>query len=145
MLRVLLLPDRADDNECRWNVSVPCKIFNMIQFSVPLDHSPVPYQNNVRHSRRGSYKTKKLSDYQKLIAWTAKEHVKEIFEGSYTNHFSLWIHFKMKNKVHGDLDNLAKSVLDALEGVLFNNDKFCQKLSLSYEYSNEWSVSIMMK
>lgn len=36
-----------------------------------------------------------------------------------------------------DIDNVAKSILDALEGYLFDNDSLIAKLNLSKEYSTD--------
>jgi Holliday junction resolvase RusA-like endonuclease len=36
--------------------------------------------------------------------------------------------------VHGDLDNCAKSVLDAAQGIAFGNDKAISKLTVWREY-----------
>ena len=45
----------------------------------------------------------------------------------------LWIiiNFTLPTRVHGDLDNLAKSVLDGMQGVAFKNDKQIKALSLA--------------
>ena len=45
--------------------------------------------------------------------------------------WSLSMAFYFKNKVRGDLDNLQKMVLDALQGVLFENDKRVTHLEAS--------------
>ena len=117
-----------------------------MKFTIELHDRPVPYQNNIRHGSRGfSYKTKRLKNYQELIAFYAKKQNIELFEADYDNPFMLLLNFKLKNKTHGDLDNLAKSVVDGLEGVLFNNDKFCNKMVLSYEYSDEWAIDVTME
>lgn len=114
----------------------------MIQFHIPLEKNPVPYQNNVRHTRNGHFKTPKLKSYQEFLRWHATQQVDEPLEVSYDKTFTLYLRFHLKNKTHGDLDNMAKSVIDAFEGVLFTNDKFCSKLSLAYEYRDEPGIAV---
>lgn len=121
----------------------------IVQFNIPLSKNPIPYQNNMRSTNRGvHFKTKKLTEYQNII-WLAAKMQMQIqvgkqtpFEADYENTFSLYLHFRLKGKTHGDLDNMAKSVIDSLQGVLFTNDKFCSKLSLSYEYDESPSIDV---
>jgi len=114
----------------------------MLQFHIPLETNPVPYQNNVRHSGHRRYKTAKLKAYQTMLGYHASKHVTEPLIASYEQTFTLELHFHLKNKVHGDLDNLCKSCLDSFEGILYNNDKFCSKLCLSYEYSDKAGIDV---
>lgn len=45
----------------------------------------------------------------------------------------------------GDLDNIAKSILDAMNGVIFDDDKQIAKLSVRREYASEDAFHIIIR
>ena len=105
-----------------------------LAFNVPS------HQAESRKSARGGWKTEKLSSYQELIGWEAVKASKgqPIIEGN----FKAIIKFGLKGKRHGDLDNMEKSTFDALEGIVFRNDKsLCHKESF-YTYCDPPYVEI---
>lgn len=112
-------------------------------FRMQLNDRPVLHSQGVRHGKNRTYTTKKYKEYKEMIAWKAKEFCKEVYEASHEKPFSLQIYFELKNKVHGDLDNMCKAVVDSLEGIAFNNDKFMNRLFAAYEYGDEWALTVV--
>lgn len=47
------------------------------------------------------------------------------------------VSFYIKNRVHGDLDNLLKSILDGMQGVAFKNDKQIRGFNVHVYYFDE--------
>jgi len=88
-----------------------------IVFTVPGE--PVP-KARARISRSGRpYLPKKTRDYQKKVALCAKAAgVKEL----YTGPVLVYVRFYMRNRVRKDVDNMAKSLLDGLNGVIWGDD-----------------------
>jgi len=62
------------------------------------------------------YVPTRLASYKDAIAWAAKAHIPKPLTGL----VGIAIHFGLRGK--GDIDNLAKSVLDALNGVAYHDD-----------------------
>lgn len=48
-----------------------------------------------------------------------------------------YLNFFVKNRAHGDIDNLAKAILDAMQGVAFANDKQIKGLHMEMYFCNE--------
>jgi len=48
-----------------------------------------------------------------------------------------YINFFMENRRHGDIDNLAKAILDGMQGVAFVNDKQIKGLHMELFFCNE--------
>lgn len=97
-----------------------------ITFVIPLDDNVPSYQANSKQGKYGRYRTKKLVDFQAFI----KLHVKSLInKNGYNDTFPLKCDVHMdidiypKNRKHGDRTNMLKGIEDALEGVLFVNDK----------------------
>jgi crossover junction endodeoxyribonuclease RusA len=62
------------------------------------------------------YVPARLASYKDAIAWAVKAHIPEPLTGP----VGVTVNFGLRGK--GDIDNLAKSVLDALNGVAYNDD-----------------------
>lgn len=104
------------------------------EFTIPLAHNPVPHQNEIKYSRYGAKKTDKLRYYQNHIGLFAKNAMNrnnwEIIKG----HFKLSVVLVCCNKKRGDITNMIKSVEDALEKIVYENDRFCIEQHNRIEY-----------
>lgn len=76
-----------------------------------------------RHGRGRVYKTDEARRYQEAAAWCAKLAGATIHDGA----VGLELRFYRPER-RGDLDNRVKILLDALEGVLYVNDKQIREL-----------------
>jgi len=98
----------------------------------------VPHQNNIIHVKTHSFKTTKLENYQEMIQVQIMEQVVKNGYKKITREFIKIVYYfvyKVTDKKgitsyhdlyttqRGDYVNIAKSVDDALEGVLYANDK----------------------
>jgi len=87
-----------------------------------------------RKGKNGNFYTpKKLSDYQEAVGWTAKEQMMRQEVTAFEKDVPLFmtIAFVKKGKLTGkpDVDNLAKSILDALsKGIAYQDDAQIVKL-----------------
>jgi len=83
------------------------------------------------------YTPPETAEYEKLIAYTARQKTKGKILFSKQD-IAVYIKLYFKNKTFGDLDNYGKSVLDGLQGVVFENDKQVAKLNIErYVDKNE--------
>ena len=86
---------------------------------------PIP-KARARVTRYGTYTPETTGNWEKLVgdeaALVMRGH--EIFTGP----LRVVLHFRRKSLVHCDLDNLQKSVLDALKGIVWVDD--CQIVEL---------------
>lgn len=99
---------------------------------------PIPKERPMVHMRNG-----------RAIAMTkprTRAYEAEIREASALQHpatvpwersLTIFINFYFLTKVHGDLDNLAKAILDGVQGVVFKNDKQIKALHLQINYIDE--------
>jgi Holliday junction resolvase RusA-like endonuclease len=87
-----------------------------VQFTVP--GRPVPLQRH-RHSKNGSYLPTRSADYRELVQTYARMLPVRKFDGDVEVH--CWFYFA--DRRHGDVDNYAKAILDALHGVAYDDDK----------------------
>jgi len=96
-----------------------------LEFTVP--GPPVPKARpRVTVTGRGTFTPKKTKDYQELVAMAAMVAYKkstEPFPWPLDAGYRVDCVFYFKGIPTKDLDNLAKSIFDALEGVLYTNDR----------------------
>lgn len=113
-----------------------------MQFDIPLKHNPLPYQNYIRHTGNRRYKLPKLKQYQEEISYYAIQTRTENKWKILDKPFKLEILFLIKGKRRGDIDNMAKGVIDALEGILFTDDKQCYQLTCIIREGKDFSPSL---
>ncbi len=104
---------------------------------------PVAWQRAGRCGNR-SFTPKKTATWKTTIAWAAKLHrPRELMEGPLA--MELVFHFKrpknVKKDVHhcigrSDVDNFAKSVMDALHDIFYKNDNQIVLLKASKDYGD---------
>ncbi len=125
-----------------------------ISLTIPLEANPLPYQNQVRskiqHNRDGKsyvkhYKTSKLNSYQTYIRLMARSAANRVGWEIIEKYFKIELHMVFKNRTHGDADNCEKSIMDALEGELFKNDKWAKDKHVHYSYGSEAKIIVKVE
>ena len=87
---------------------------------------PVPKQS-FRYSKRGNYQPARLTDWQNSIAEVARIHaLDDVLSGKLHVALKFYLHDERRR----DLDNLSKGVLDAINGILWEDDKQVVKLEI---------------
>lgn len=110
-----------------------------ISFTSP--GNPLPKQS-YRHSGNGGYTPARIKSWQECVQIHAinarnlhtKELPDDVFESS---EFEVHIQFYRKDKRRVDLDNMSKAILDALNNVMWDDDKQVTKLTLEKFYDKE--------
>lgn len=107
-----------------------------IELKLPYPVSANRYwRTAVVNGRARTYRSKDANDYRCAAQWIAKEKRVKPHDGDYK--IILRVHprltvSKTASKVCVDLDNALKVALDALQGVLYHDDKQVKELSVSY-------------
>ena len=107
----------------------------MIEFVVP--GRPVP-KARPRTSRAGRtmhvYTPRETAQYEKLVGYAALDAAKG---HSFFEEIAISIKLFFKDKRYGDLDNYTKSILDGLQGVVFENDRQVCRLTVERHQDKE--------
>lgn len=107
------------------------KVLNTKATSFTVPGQPVP-KGRPRLSKRKAFTPQKTKDYQQVVALVARQHIRKLY------HSPLFMHLKFYREIQRgkkpDVDNLAKSVMDALEGIAYKNDDLIRKLYIEVEY-----------
>ena len=87
---------------------------------------PVSNNNNARMVNGRVLTSKAAKDYKADVGWLAKAAKCPLLEGDVS--ITIYLHQKMNldgtaNKNRQDLDNIFKTVFDALNGIAWNDDK----------------------
>lgn len=115
----------------------------MINFTV--QGKPQPKERPRKNKQGGFYTPQKTKDYESIVGWSARSVYKG--EPSKNEMFVLInIYFKLPKKTkhkegdwcmkNTDVDNIAKSVLDGLNGIVWVDDKQVVKLVVKKKWSN---------
>ena len=86
--------------------------------SFTVDGQPVPKQS-FRYARGRSFQSARVVEWQNTIGWAAIEAGGNL---QLKGRVRVILDFFMHNN-RADLDNLAKCVLDGLQGIVYGNDK----------------------
>lgn len=113
----------------------------MNKFIVPLWMNPIPHGQGIkirtnRWGRASTYKTEKLAAFQQQFAMLLNSQVKKAKFQRIEGDYGIAMIFYLKNKKHGDLTNLQKTCEDAMEGIIFFNDKYAKEIIVKREYDN---------
>jgi len=119
------------------NVYTPAK--EPIRIVVP--GRPVPKQRP-RFTRTGHiYTPQETKDYEDFVGWKAKEVIKEPLEGD----IALYIRVYVNRNVFADIDNIAKAIMDGLNGVAYKDDRQVVCLSIQRIKDREERVEIELE
>ena len=117
----------------------------MESVKITIPGRPVP-KKRPRTSTRGGkihvYTPLKTSKYEKMIKYIALDasNGKSFFEDVEVN-----IKLFFKDRRFGDLDNYTKSILDGLQGIVFENDKQVAKLNIERYIDKEERAEVEIK
>ena len=97
---------------------------------------PRPKQS-FRYSRHGGgYTPAIVKAWQNEVAWAAKQEM--IGDDMLTGELYVSMTFMLPDRRKRDLDNLSKGVLDAMNGIVFEDDRHVVELHLRKQYSKEY-------
>ena len=103
----------------------------MLEFFV--EGNPVPKQS-FNMGKYGGYPKKGVKEWEELIGWQAKLcHRGTPLQGN----LQVDMQFYLGHKRRVDLDNLSKSVLDGMNGIVYEDDRQVVKLYLEKYYDKE--------
>ena len=124
----------------------------METLTIPLIPMPAP---RPRFSKLGTYNPKKYTDHKRAIALLAKRVFKltdkpvklvVFFYMPIPKSWSKKKRLEAKSLIpFGDIDNFSKSVMDALEGVAYENDKQVIELCAKKEYDENPRIEIELR
>ena len=80
---------------------------------------PVP-KGRPRFGRNGQvYTPKKTREYEELVGWYTKQCMTEPLKGNVMLHIKTYV----KKNIFPDLDNIAKAIMDGLNGIAYKDDR----------------------
>lgn len=103
----------------------------VLRFVIPIH--PIPKQS-VRFGYRKGYTPKRIKSYEKKIEQVVQQFATQNFEDALLT-VELW--FYRENRIRTDCDNLAKPVMDAMEGILFDNDNQVMDLNIRKRFDKQ--------
>lgn len=114
----------------------------LMQFEFWADGRPVPKQS-VRKGRGMWYTPKRQSDWQQYIGWHARMQMAgaELMDAP----LIVKIIFHLPDHRRVDLDNLAKPVLDACNGVVWKDDSQIMRLVLEKRTDDEHPAGVLVQ
>jgi len=102
---------------------------------------PVPKQRP-RFGRGGRvYTPIKTKEYEELVGWCAKQYIPQPLEGNVALHIKAYV----ANNIFPDLDNIAKAIMDGLNGVAYKDDKQVSCLTIQRLKGPEEKVEIELE
>jgi len=117
-----------------------------------IETKPLPAPRP-RFSKYGTYNKKEYTQYKQKIAWMYKTKGGSLYDGIVNIKIDFFFmvpkSWSKKKKEYmreylpkADVDNLAKAVLDALNGVAYKDDKQVQSLFARKQYSTSDGVIV---
>ena len=127
-----------------------------ITFSVP--GTPVGWKRARRKGKR-YFTDPIMASYQQAVQWSAKQAGATVLEGPVIVLIQVYLpipkSFSQKRRMEalnrvtrpmpkGDIDNIAKQVMDALNGIAYGDDRQVTDLAISRFYAQEPSISVIV-
>lgn len=95
-----------------------------------------------RVSRHGPYTPRRTAEYEERVAWEVKARNPGL-RPDRDHHWRLAVTFVLGDRRGRDLDNLIKTVMDALEGVVWVNDHQVVTIQAAKRYvKDQWYAQI---
>lgn len=101
-------------------------------FSAIVGGQPLP-KGRPRFSGKRAYTPKKTEDYENLL----KASIAPMIDTPFTGLLCVELEFCRATHVLADVDNLSKAVLDAMNTILWNDDKQIRRLIADVSYGHE--------
>ncbi|TCS80362.1 RusA family crossover junction endodeoxyribonuclease [Tepidibacillus fermentans] len=107
-------------------------------YKIIIPGRPVP-KGRPRLGKNGNvYTPRRTKQYEELIGWKTKEVIKQPLEGNIALHIRVYV----KRNVFPDIDNIAKSCMDGMNGIAYKDDKQVSFLSIQRIRGEEEKVEI---
>ena len=85
----------------------------------------------------------KTRDYEKKVSQISQKATPETF-GAKT--YSVHADFFLKNPLKADVDNLLKAIMDGMNEIVYNDDRYCVAVSArKYQASSKWPEGIRVR
>lgn len=111
----------------------------MVKITVP--GRPVP-KGRPRFGKGGKvYTPDRTKEYETLVGWCAKQKLKKPLEGN----VAIYIRVYVKNNVFPDIDNIAKAIMDGMQGIAYHNDRQVSYLVIQRIQGEEEKVDIELE
>jgi len=111
------------------------------QIKIVIPGRPVP-KGRPRFGRGGNvYTPKRTREYEELVGWYAKQCIPKPLKGDIELHIKVYV----KNNVFPDIDNIAKAIMDGLNGVAYRDDRQVVCLSVQRIKGREERVEIELE
>ena len=106
-----------------------------MHFEIPIDVIP---QQRPRVYGKVAVDPPKCKAFKKELAMLVKSFQREsaLLEGELKVEIHIYRKFKVTSKRYGDIDNLVKGILDAMTGVLWQDDKQISSLYVTKNLSD---------
>lgn len=113
--------------------------------SFTVDITPLP-QPRPRVVRNHAFEPKRITDYKNAIATVAKIHMqgKPPMSGLVQVSMAFRKNRRLGSRLYGDIDNLVKAVLDALNGICFSDDALVVRLFTEKDDDTNEGVDIVV-
>lgn len=122
-------------------------VLRVLELEIQVDKF-VSFRGHVKRSKSGGmYNDEEYNTFRQLIQKELYDNIKDVKAvGSENNAYDVYIEFlypplksdpkRIEKSTAPDLDNIAKSVLDAMEGIVYKNDSQVTELHLRKVFSN---------
>lgn len=104
-----------------------------MSYSFWVDGQPIP-KARPRLGKNGAYTPEKTKAWEYVVSQNAAIHLTEF---PFTEDVWLTLEFYRKGKQRADLDNLIKSVMDALNNIMWLDDKQVVRITASVSYGSK--------
>ena len=109
---------------------------------ITAEITPIPLgRPRVNTTNRGRYLPKRSKDFKEELAQLVKLKRPKCSEKPLKVTLHFYKNVKATGKTYGDLDNLAKAVLDALNGILWQDDSQITELH-AYKHKGAGKIEI---
>jgi crossover junction endodeoxyribonuclease RusA len=106
----------------------------MTGYAFTIEGLPVPKERARRGQNGHWYTPRATRGYAQLVGWTAREAgVCDRLLGPLRLHIKLWFPDRRRR----DLDNVAKAIQDALNGIAWDDDSQIMELSVARNFDRE--------
>jgi len=133
---------RKSKKKQKKNNKINIEVDVAMMYKVIIPGRPVP-KGRPRFNRvTGTvYNPKRTKEYEEFVAWCAKQ----TFKQPLTCELAVYIDVYVKNNVFPDIDNIAKSVLDGMQGVAYENDRQIYSLTIQRIRGKEELVEVRIE
>lgn len=115
---------------------------------IPVSVNAMYQRAKLSSGKQGMFMSKRAKEYKELLAWKAKEtaikNKWKLFTEERFFFVDLYYIFKSKKKFI-DPNNSHKIVLDSLEGIVYENDKWALTRDMEAKFANKEHFTIIIR